>query len=110
MSEDPEVTYPEPAREPEIEEADNSLSMLEKDRIETLSGLPFTALGDPDKPKAKQMAALAFVLMRRKDKDVKFNDAMALTDKQILKIMEESGISIDTPDAIEVDEDPKELD
>ena len=57
----------------------NTLTLGEVAIVEDLSGLPFAAIADNDKPKGKALAALAFVAKRREDPTFTWNDAQALT-------------------------------
>lgn len=55
------------------------LTLGEVAKIEELSGLPISAIGDDDKPKGLALAALAFVARRREDPKFTWNAAQALT-------------------------------
>jgi len=67
--------------------------------VEEMSGLGMAALGDENAPKGKLMAALAFVVKRKEDKNFTFKDAMDMTMEQIMEIL---GLEADD------DEDPKD--
>lgn len=53
--------------------------MGEIDQIETISGQPFSKLGDEDAPKGRLFAALAFVATKRTNPAFTINEAEALT-------------------------------
>lgn len=57
----------------------NSLTLGEVAKVEELSGLPFAAIADDEKPKGLAIAALAFVAKRRTDPAFTWNQAQALT-------------------------------
>lgn len=57
----------------------NSLTLGEVATVERLSGLPFGAIADDEKPKGLALAALAFVAKQRLDPQFTWNDAQALT-------------------------------
>lgn len=65
--------------------------------VEELSGQGMAALGDEQAPKGKLMAALAYVIKRKKDKDFTFANAMDLTMDEVSDVL-----------GLNVDEDPKE--
>lgn len=70
----------------------NTLTLGEVAKIEELSGMPISAIGDDDKPKGLALAALAFVAKRREQlaagqkpsftwnqaQDLTFDDAQAI--------------------------------
>ena len=47
--------------------------------VEDLTGLPFDALTDPDKPKGRMLQALAFISKRRENPDYTFEMAGELS-------------------------------
>jgi hypothetical protein len=57
----------------------NSLTLGEVAKVEELSGLPFAAIADEERPKGLALAALAFVAKRRSDPKFTWNDAQGLT-------------------------------
>lgn len=57
----------------------NSLTLGEVAKVEDLSGLPFSAIAEDDKPKGLALAALAFVAKRREDPKFTWNAAQNLT-------------------------------
>lgn len=64
-----------------------SLTMGEVARVEELSGLPLSALGDDDKPKGKLMAALALVIKRREDSKFTLEMANKMTMAEITALL-----------------------
>ena len=66
--------------------------------VEEHSGISISALGDEDTPKGKMLAALAFVIKRKENKDFTFADALNLTMREATDIL---GLEDD-------EEDPKE--
>jgi hypothetical protein len=65
--------------------------------IEELSGQGLSALGDEASPKGKLMAAMCFVVKRKKDKDFTFADALDLTMVEVNTIL-----------GLDDEEDPKD--
>lgn len=57
----------------------DKLTMGEIATVEDLSGLGIGALGDENAPKAKLIAALAFVIKKREDSKFTFAKALALS-------------------------------
>ena len=53
----------------------NDLSIGEIVSIEELTGLPFDAMTDPDKPKGKLLQAIAYISKRRDNPEFTFEDA-----------------------------------
>lgn len=64
-----------------------TLTMGEIAKIEDLSGLPISALGDEDAPKGKLMAALALVIKRRTDSKFTLEMANQMTMEEITSLM-----------------------
>lgn len=64
----------------------NNLTMREVVEIEALTGLSITTLADSDTPQGKSLAAIAYVIRKREDKDFTFDQAldMNMTDIQEL--------------------------
>lgn len=54
------------------------LTMGEIAKVEELAGMGIGAMDDPTAPKGKLMAALAFVVKKRQDKDFTFAQALDL--------------------------------
>ena len=57
----------------------NDLTIAEIVTVEELTGLPFDALTDPDKPKGRMLQALAFISKRRENPDYTFEMAGELS-------------------------------
>ena len=55
------------------------LTISEIVTVEDLTGLPFDALTDPDKPKGRMLQALAFISKRRENPDYTFEMAGELS-------------------------------
>ena len=53
----------------------NDLTIGEIVTIEELTGLPFDAMTDPDKPKGKLLQAIAYISKRRDNPEFTFEDA-----------------------------------
>jgi hypothetical protein len=53
----------------------NDLTIGEIVTIEELTGLPFDAMTDPDKPKGKLLQAIAYISKRREDPEFTFEMA-----------------------------------
>ena len=53
----------------------NDLTIGEIVTIEELTGLPFDAMTDPDKPKGKHLQAIAYISKRRDNPEFTFEDA-----------------------------------
>ena len=53
----------------------NDLTIGEIVTIEELTGLPFAAMTDPDKPKGKLLQAIAYISKRRDNPEFTFEDA-----------------------------------
>jgi len=82
----------------------NSLTLGEVGKVEELSGLPFGAIAEDDKPKGLALAALAFVAKRRIDPKFSWNDAQNLTFAEFGALITMGDAE---PDAIAGDEAPK---
>jgi hypothetical protein len=65
----------------------NNLTLGEVSRIEEISGLPLSAMADEAKPKGKQLAAVAFILMKREDKTYTLKQAEELTMPEVMQIL-----------------------
>ena len=57
----------------------NDLTISEIVTVEDLTGLPFDALSDPDKPKGKMLQALAFISKKRENPEFTFEMAGELS-------------------------------
>lgn len=57
----------------------NRLTLGEVAKVEELSGMPISAIGDDERPKGNALAALAFVAKRREDPKFTWNQAQGLT-------------------------------
>ena len=57
----------------------NDLTISEIVTVEELTGLPFDALSDPDKPKGKMLQALAFISKKRENPEFTFEMAGELS-------------------------------
>ena len=57
----------------------NDLTIAEIVTVEELTGLPFDALSDPDKPKGKMLQALAFISKKRENPEFTFEMAGELS-------------------------------
>lgn len=68
----------------------NNLTLGEVARIEEISGLPLSAMADETQPKGKQLAAIAFVIMRRADKTYTLKQAEELTMPEVTKLLGEA--------------------
>lgn len=64
------------------------LTIGEIAKVEELSGLSVSNMGDADAPKAKLMAAMAYVVKRREDPKFKFEDALNMKMAEIDAIVE----------------------
>lgn len=64
-----------------------TLTLGEVSKIEEISGLPLSAMADEDKPKGKQMAAIAFILMKREDATFTLKQAEALTFSEVTALL-----------------------
>lgn len=64
-----------------------TLTLGEVSKIEEISGLPLSAMADEDKPKGKQMAAIAFILMKREDATFTLKQAEALTFSEVTELL-----------------------
>jgi hypothetical protein len=64
-----------------------TLTLGEVSKIEEISGLPLSAMADEDKPKGKQMAAIAFILMKREDATYTLKQAEALTFAEVTELL-----------------------
>lgn len=73
----------------------NKLTLGEIAKVEELAGTGIASFGDDTAPKGKLMAALAFIIKKRTDKDFTFAQALELTED-------------DLTDLLGVEEDPKE--
>ena len=65
----------------------NNLTLGEVARIEEISGLPMAAMADEAQPKGKQLAAVAFVLMKRDDKTYTMKQAEELTMAEVMELL-----------------------
>lgn len=65
----------------------NALSLADIAKIEELSNQPISAIGDEDKPKGKALAALAFIVGRKSNPAMTWNDAMGLTMEEATAIL-----------------------
>jgi hypothetical protein len=65
----------------------NNLTLGEVSRIEEISGLPLSAMADEEKPKGKQLAAVAFVIMKREDSTYTMKQAEALTMPEVMALL-----------------------
>lgn len=63
------------------------LTMGEVARVEELAEQSFMDLSDPSKPKGKLLAAAAFVVKRREDKDFTFKAALDMTFEQVTEVL-----------------------
>ena len=70
----------------------DNLTLGEVSRIEEISGLPLSAMADEDKPKGKQLAAVAFVLMHREDKTFTMVQAEELTMPEVMKLLGKAAV------------------
>lgn len=57
----------------------NDLTIAEIVTVEELTGLPFDALSDPDKPKGKMLQALAYISKKRENPEFTFEMAGELS-------------------------------
>ena len=57
----------------------NDLTISEIVTVEDLTGLPFDALTDPDKPKGRMLQALAFISKKRENPEFTFEMAGELS-------------------------------
>ena len=64
-----------------------TLTLGEVSKIEEISGLPLSAMADEDKPKGKKMAAIAFVIMNRKDSTYTMKQAEELTFAEVTELL-----------------------
>ena len=64
-----------------------TLTLGEVSKIEEISGLPLSAMADEDKPKGKQMAAIAFVIMKRTDSTYTMKQAEAMTFAEVTALL-----------------------
>lgn len=78
----------------------DKLTLGEVAKIEELSGLPISAIGDDDRPKGLALAALAFVAKRRQDPKFSWNAAQELTFDEAQQIL---GLNDDADSADEAD-------
>lgn len=84
----------------------STLTLGEVAKIEDLSGLPISAIGDEDKPKGNALAAIALILKRRDgEPGFTWNQAQALTFDEVQTLMGTTGTE-DEEDA--EDDDPKD--
>ena len=67
----------------------NTLTLGEIEEVETRARMGIGALQDPAAPKAKLLRALVFVLMRRNDPAVKWEDTSALTMAELDQLVTE---------------------
>lgn len=64
-----------------------TLTLGEISKIEEISGLPLSAMADEDKPKGKQMAAIAFIMKKRQDSSYTLKQAEALTFTEVTELL-----------------------
>lgn len=81
----------------------SKLTLGEVAKIEELSGMPISAIGDDDRPKGLAMAALAFVAKRREDPKFSWNAAQGLTTEEANEIL---GADTEEEDQGPLDEGP----
>lgn len=67
------------------------LTIGETAKVEELSGQNIASLQDENAPKAKVLAALAFVFKKREDPAFKWNDALEMTFDEISELLNLSG-------------------
>jgi len=63
------------------------LTIGEVAKVEELSGLPISALGDENKPKGKLLVALVYVIKRREDDSFRPHDAEKFTMEEVEAIL-----------------------
>lgn len=80
-----------------------SLTLGEVAKVEELSGLPISAIGEDDKPKGLALAALAFVAKRREDPKFSWNAAQSLNLDEAQKLL---GLDEEEADAAPLDDTP----
>lgn len=73
-----------------------TLTLGEVAKVEELSQLPITVMGEDDRPKGLLTAALAFVIRRREDPTFTWGEALALTLDQANEVI---GIKDDADDS-----------
>lgn len=78
----------------------DKLTMGEIAKIEELSGQAISAIGDEDAPKGKALAAMAYVVHRRKVPAFTWNEALGLTFAEANEIL---GLGETTADATEAE-------
>ncbi len=78
----------------------DSLTLGEIAKVEELSGQSVNGLADDNAPKGKMLAAMAFVVKRRSDREFTWNDAMGLTMEQANAIIapEDDADATDEPE------------
>lgn len=79
----------------------NNLTIGETAKIEELAGQSISALADENAPKAKLLAALAFVFKRREDPAFTWNQAMDLGFDEIMSFLNLDGEDGDDADPLE---------
>ena len=85
------------------------LTLGEVAKVEELSGLAISAIGDDAAPKGRALAALAFVAKRREDPKFSWNDAQLLTFDEAQAILGIGDQDQDQdPDGEEAEPDPTE--
>lgn len=87
------------------------LTLGEVDKIETLSGLPATALDDDTAPKGRLLAALVFVASRRYAEPKSWDECMAMPmvdATEYLGIDDEDDEGNVGTEALDEDEGPKD--
>lgn len=67
-----------------------TLTLGEVAKIEEISGLPLSAMADEDKPKGKQMAAIAFVVMRRGNPAFTMKEAESMTFAEVTALLSQA--------------------
>lgn len=65
----------------------STLTMREVAEVEMLAGASITALADERAPQGKSLAAIAFVLRKREDKDFTFDQALDMTFTEIQELL-----------------------
>lgn len=87
------------------------LTLGELDKLETLSGLPISALADDDAPKGKFIAALVFIASRRHNEPMTWDQCLAMPVDEAsayVGLDDEDEAADDGTDALDEDEAPKD--
>lgn len=82
------------------------LTLGEVAKIEELSGMPISAIGDDDRPKGLALAAFAFVTKRREDPQFTWNAAQALTFQEVQDLLGLGQEDEEEEEAGPLDQDP----